>query len=431
MLLAAVVLATAVVSLLLLMGRSYHLLIAFTVAAGSLQAPLMSLSESSAFQYFDDVPAAVLVLGAFLQAISKAEKRNGKALLILAAFALVVAFGLARSPDVGVGVAQARQVLFPFALIFSGYVLRRQIQWDKVWHWVLLITCFTLVWVAVEELQQHPLVSPTWYYLQVVGGERIDLRQGLPPSYFADGVSGTTPVFRPGGPFMNPPVMGFLLGLGAFAAVTRLRGAVRITALVAIGAALYVSYARAGILIFLVVTLIYFIWIKVGKYAAVLVSIVLGSYVASTFLEQGNTASHSDGLISGLLAGLGSPLGLGFGTTGYQAALAGTETGAGSESLLGLYFAWLGWPAIVASALVIWKLLTLLRRLPRRQSLPVWLSFAFLLTIASSESASSIASTPVLWLMLGAVMTGDIPADHRRPIRNRRLARRGVGVVSH
>lgn len=413
MLLLTVVLVSALVSFLLVLARSYNLLIGVVVVSGSLQAPLMSLTESSAFQFIDDVPAAFLVAGAALQAMTKLRGRHQRALLVILLFILLSVIAMTRSPDLGVAAAQARQVLLPFGLIFAGYTLRHQIRWKSVYNCLLLVTVFGLVWVGMEELHQRPLVSPTWYYLEVVGGDRIDLRKGLPPSYFADGV-GSEPIFRPGGPYMNPPVMGFLLGLGAFASVARFKGITRILMLIAIAAALYFSYARAGILLFVGVTLIYLVWTKVGKYAALLVSMGLGFLIASTFLEQGNTASHSDGFISGLQAGLTSPLGLGFGTTGYQAVLEGAETGAGSESLMGLYFAWLGWPVIIAACLVAWRLVSLLRKLPRNYSLPIWISISFLLTVASSESASSMASTPVLWVVLGAVLGIGGPEDARR-----------------
>ena len=109
--------------------------------------------------------------------------------------------------------------------------------------------------------------------------------------------------------------------------------------------------------------------------------------------------------------------GLGFGTTGYQAALEGASTGVGSESLLGLYFAWIGWPMIAAALVLLVYLGKLLRRVPRSQSLPVWLAVGFVLTVASSESASSMASTPALWLTLGSVVAMTVPLKlQARPV---------------
>ncbi|MHC6591782.1 hypothetical protein [Arthrobacter sp. C152] len=404
MLLLSIVVTLALISVALVLGRSYHVLIGLVIAAGWSQAPLISLTHSSVFQYIDDVPVIVLIMAAVTRSFTATDRRLHKALGLLLLLALFVAVGFLRSPDPGIGLAQARQVLMPLGLVFAGYVYRDLVQWSKVAGFLLVFGGLTVAWVLIEEVKQAPLLDPTWYYLNVVGGKPSGMRMGLPPAYFADGVSDGEAALRPGGPFMNPPVMGFLLGLGAFAAVAKLRGLARIGMLAAIGVSLFFAYARAGILIFLVVTLIYLIWVKIGKYAGLLVGLGLGGYLFSTFVEQGNTASHSDGLFSGFMLGLQAPIGLGFGTTGYQAALEGASTGVGSESLLGLYFAWLGWPMLVAVLLLVVRLWKLLRQVPRGGSLPVWLTIAFVLAVASSESASSIASTPVLWLAAGAVI---------------------------
>lgn len=419
MLLPFVVTASAVISLVLILGRSYHVLILLVIAAGWSQAPLISLTRSDAFQYLDDVPAAVLVVAAAVRAFNVPDRRLNRAFLLMLALVFLVVLGFLRSPDTEIGIAQARQVLMPFGLIFAGFVYRHDIAWSKVFKYLLLFVGVTVAWVIAEEIRQAPLLDPVWYHVNVVGGNPRSMREGLPPAYYADGVSGGELAFRPGGPFMNPPVMGFLLGAGAFAAVAKLRGLVRLGMLAGIAVALLFAYARAGILIFLVVTAVYFIWLKVGKHAGLVTGFAMAGYLFITFVEQGNTASHSDGLFSGFMLGLQSPLGLGFGTTGYQAALEGASTGVGSESLLGLYFAWMGWPMVIAVVLILIRLLHLLRRAPKNRSLPVWLAVAFLIAVASSESASSVASTPTLWLVVGAVLAMRVPPK-RKPLAARK-----------
>ncbi|PNI08798.1 hypothetical protein CXX84_09440 [Arthrobacter sp. AFG7.2] len=412
-----VVTASAAISFVLILGRSYHVLVLLIIAAGWSQAALISLTRSDAFQYLDDVPAAVLVTAAIIKAFSAPDKRLHKALALMLVLVLLAGIGYLRSPDGEIGIAQARQVLMPLGLVFAGFVYRNDIRWTKISSYLLVLAGLTVVWVLVEEVMQAPLIDPAWYHVNVVGGNPDSMRMGLPPAYFADGVSGGDLTFRPGGPFMNPPVMGFLLGLGAFAAVAKLRSFARLGMLAAIGVSLFFAYARAGMLIFIVVTVVFFIWVKVGKYAGILVGLGLGSYMFATFVEQGNTASHSDGLFSGFMLGLQSPIGLGFGTTGYQAALEGASTGVGSESLLGLYFAWMGWPMIAATLLLLVHFGKLLGRVPKARSLPVWVAVGFLLAVASSESASSMASTPVFWLIVGSVLAMRAPVKaHYRPV---------------
>ena len=89
-LLAFVVTASAVISLVLILGRSYHVLILLVIAAGWSQAPLITLTRSDAFQYLDDVPAAVLVAAAVIRAFSSQDKRLHKALGMMLLLVILV-----------------------------------------------------------------------------------------------------------------------------------------------------------------------------------------------------------------------------------------------------------------------------------------------------------------------------------------------------
>jgi hypothetical protein len=395
----AVVVAWLAICVTFVIGRSWTLLAGFAVLCGFAQMPLISLFESNAVQFIDDIPAALLVLVSVARLAFSPERRDHVALAIAVVAVGVAAYAFARSPDLAVGIAQARQVLLPFGLAVAGFALRDMIQWRKLWDVVLVVAALTALWMIIEEILQGPLISPVWYYLESVGGSQISMRHGLPPAYYADVAGGI--VFRPGGPFMNPPVAGFVLGAGAYAAMRNTRDIGRVFLLVVIGVALAFATARAGIVIFAVVTLVFLAWNKMGKFAAVIISGAFGGYALSVFIEQGNTASHTEGLASGVMTALRVPLGLGFGVTGYQASLAGAEVGAGSESLLGLYFAWLGVPALLAVIAVAFALVRRLSRVPRRKSLDIWVAIAMLTTAAVSESASSAASTPALWLAVG------------------------------
>ncbi|WP_396668828.1 hypothetical protein [Microbacterium sp. R86528] len=395
----AVAVAWLAICFALVLGRSWTLLAGFAVLCGFAQMPLISLFESNAVQFIDDIPAAVLILVGVARLLSSRERRDHLALTVVAITLMVVAYAFVRSPDLVVGVAQARQVLLPFALAVAGFALRDMIHWRKLWNVVLVVAVLTAIWMIFEEIQQAPLVSPVWYYLETVGGTQVSMRNDLPPAYYADVAGGV--VFRPGGPFMNPPVAGFILGAGAYAAMRNTLGFARISLLLIIAVALAFATARAGIVIFTVVTVVFLAWNKLGKFAAVIISGAFGGYALSIFIEQGNTASHTEGLLSGVMTALRAPLGVGFGVTGYQASLAGAEVGAGSESLLGLYFAWLGLPALLAVIAVAFGLIRGLTRVPRGESLDIWVAIAMITTAAVSESASSAASTTALWLAVG------------------------------
>lgn len=400
---ATVVSVLLIASLTLAAGRSWTALAGFTVVCGFAQASLITLFESDALQYLDDVPAVVLVVVGVGRLIASRERRDRLAVSLGIATLAVVAFAYIRSPDPSVGFAQARQVLLPVGLVLAGYGMRDMIVWRRLWNVVLVVATLTAVWMVAEEVMQAPMINPVWYYTQSVGGSLVSLRLGLPPAYLADVPGGV--IFRPGGPYMNPPVAGFVLGAGAYAAMQNLRGGTRVFVLLLIGVALAFATARAGLVIFAIVTVVYWAWNKLGRFAAVIIAALFGGYALSVFSEQGNTASHTDGLLTGVFTVLGTPLGLGFGVTGYQAGLAGAEVGSGAESLLGLYFSWLGLSALLGVAAVAVAVVRVLIKLPRRDSLPAWVAIATLTTAAVSESASSIAATPALWMAVGLALS--------------------------
>lgn len=395
----AVVTTWILICAALVIGRSWTLLACFTVVCGFAQVPLIALFESNSVQFIDDIPAAMLVLVGIASLFASRDPRDRTALGIAFAALAIVAYATVRSPDLIVGIAQARQVLLPFGLVIAGFALREKIQWRQLWNTVLVISVLTAAWMIFEEIVQAPLLDPVWYYTEAIGGSHASMRNGLPPAYFADVAGGT--VFRPGGPFMNPPVAGFILGAGSYAAMRNCRGGTRGFILLLIAVALAFATARAGIVIFAIVTVVFFAWNKLGKFAGALISMAFAAYALVVFLEQGNTSSHTDGLLTGVMTALRQPLGVGFGVTGYQASLSGAEVGAGSESLLGLYIAWLGLPALIAVVLVLISLIRRLSRTPRGDSLNIWIALAMLTTAAVSESASSAATTPALWMAVG------------------------------
>lgn len=421
----AIVAASTFISLALVLGRSWTLLLCFTLISGLMQAPLMAIFESSSVQLLDDVPALILIGVAAVFALQSPNRHDRGALLVFVALMGLIAFALVRSPEMGVGFAQARQIIMPIGLVLTGFVMRDKFDWPRVWRFVLALAMISAVWVIIEEILQAPLINPVWYYVEGVGARAETLRNGLPPAYYADGVGGEV-AFRAGGPFLNPPITGFLLGIGAYAAAVSTRGITRVVALLILAGALVACYARAGLVIYAVVIFVYLAWVYVGKFAGVIVTGAFASYAAVVFLEQGNTASHTDGLLTGFQTALTSPLGLGFGTTGYQAVLDGAAAGVGSESLLGLWLAWLGWPMLAAIALVAVALVRRLRVAPKAASRPIWLAVAAITVAAVSESASSLAATVPMWVTVGFVLATFSPRRENGPSRNRLPASAGT-----
>jgi hypothetical protein len=408
MVLIALVAVCVVVPSVLLLGGNYSAAIIAVVIAGLLQGPLISLTHSTAFLSEDDTMVVVLVAAALLVSLDTPYRIERRFLIGFWLTVALCALAALRSPVLVVGVSQAREVLEPVGLVIAGVIFRDRINWTTVLRFVVFTSVLVALWAQIEFLLQQPLMDATWYYLHAIGGDPASLRDGVPPAYIADLGNGTT-TFRPGGPFLNPPTLGLFLGLGAYAVMRVVKNAYfRLVCLTFIGSALFEAYARAGLVIFVLVTFMYVAWVRGTRILTSGVALLAAAFVARQFIQQGNTASHAQGLVSGVLTGLRSPIGEGFGRSGYQALLKGGATGpgaaAGAESLLGLYAAWLGWAALAAFALVIWYLGRRLMTVRRTDALPYWLAVGFLVAAALSESASSASATPLLWLGLGVAL---------------------------
>lgn len=402
----SVVLVASAVSVLLWWRQGPEALVIFLITLGLLQAPAVTLFEDSALSLADDGAAAALVIGAVIDVFRRrsADLLVGIAVVGMVAALSVVALG--RSPDFATGLVQTRQVAFPVGLAFAGYVLRDRISWDSVFRWAVFLAMLAASYALIEWMRGGPLLDPTYYYYEHDGGKFIGLRGGLPPSYVADTANGS--IVRSGGPFLNPPSLGFFLAAGVIAAL--LLGYLWPLSLLALGLA--VAFARAGIVISVLTTVGAWAWNLFGKWVSLVLVAAAGSAATLLFMGQGSTASHAAGLVSGFKYALLHPLGQGFGSSGYQAVAARQiANGSGSESLLGLYFVWLGLPALALTAAVLLRLIvTLLRQ--GVNTAQAWAAISVLLGAAASETASSLSASALLWLVLGATL-----ADHDLRIR--------------
>jgi hypothetical protein len=423
------VLATAFVSIALAYAGAYSWLVAFVVLNGLIEVPLLSITHYAGFQYLSDLPASVLVLASLVTAFTEWDQGKRRVVTLYGLLVLLAALEAVRSPSRSAGVAQARELLVPVGLLMAGYLLRQRIDWDRVLSFVLVVASAAAAWVLAEQVKGSPLLDPNWYYLHITGLKPLQLRYGpaglLPGPYYANLSSAGDEIFRPGGPYMNPPITGYLLGIGAFAAMQRTRGFYRGLLLAIFLAALVSGYSRGGLVLFLLVVVMYTAWVWSGRIVTTVAGLATAAYLVSYFVQQGNTSSHAGGLVSGLLTALTHPIGVGFGVTGFQALLQGQPVGSGAESLIGLYLAWLGWPAIVA-----WRAVL---SVPTGRSLPVWLAVGLIVSAATSESSSATLSTPMLWLVTGGALSMARAKSSAAPARVVRGERRpaGVGTGSH
>lgn len=369
------------------------------ITLGMLQAPAVTMFRSEVFAIADDAAAGVLFLWALVEVFRKRSRIDIVSLAVLGGCAMLAAGALARSADAGIGVAQARQVALPLTLIFTGIVLRDRIRWTSVLRWVALLALLAACYAIAEWVTGGPLLNPAYYWTEYQGVDPGTFRDGLPSAYVSDTPSGT--LVRAGGPFLNPPSLGFFLASGVIAAL--ILG--HLLPLVAFAAALWVAFARAGMVISGLATVVAWAWQILGKWVSVTLALAAGGTLTLLFLRQGNSASHAEGLVSGTQYALMHPQGQGFGGTGYQAAVAtgAANNGIGTESLLGLYFVWMGLPALLLAMIGLFRLGTSLVR-QRIGAVQAWAAIGVLVGAAASETASALAATAFLWLLLGATL---------------------------
>ncbi len=378
-------------------------LIGALVVSGIAQNVFVAWFGQLAFTLMDDVAALLVVAVALLHALRFKSKRNTRALLVLLGIGLVVAIAALRASDFGTGLGQARQVFIPIGLVFAGFVLWDRINWRRLLIFIGVLGVGAAIWMIIEGAIEYPIVYPTDSMQLRLGdtSNRVVLRNGLPPAYYADGVVAGQPIFRPGGPFMNPPTAGFFLGLATLG-VAHFRSIVmRIAGYSLIAIALLESFARAGILIAACVVIAYFSWRVLGRTVTFVSVVVAAVLLFAPVASQGRTAAHSDGLFYGFLHGATTIIGDGFGTYGWQAD--GAADGIG-ESLLGLYSAWMGIPLIAAIVWLLWRVGKAHFRTFGMSNRYVWFVVGFVAAAGLSETASALSATGVAWLLVGVVI---------------------------
>ena len=117
MIVASIILVSVSVSLALLLGKSWTLLLMLVVVCGVIKVPLASMTHVSALLLIDGIPAILMILSAMVLAF-KGEGADSRALGLYLVLALLVALAVFRAPSAfQVGVQQAQQVLVPVGLV--------------------------------------------------------------------------------------------------------------------------------------------------------------------------------------------------------------------------------------------------------------------------------------------------------------------------
>lgn len=384
------VVAVAFVSITLAAMNKLVALVSCMVLAGFVQAPVAGILQLSSILWVDDV----FLLGSVLAILYRIFLyRRWRILLFSVLCVLVLAIGVARAATVDSGVYQARQVMVPLVLIMLGALLREN-ELRKITRFIFPLGLITSIYVVFEIMGFH-LIDP-WLAMKFNDLKNVAnyaFSRELPLNYYYFYGNASNLYFeRAGGLFLNPPGVGlFVAGIGllakGFGTKHQQRLAPFMTAATVIG-----SVGRASAVVFLLGLGQATVVKKLTRVGLVLIATAAAALLLSFFSDQGNSSAHASGFVDGLTSAVTNPLGLGFGRVGNTADQAAESFG---ESLLGMFVASLGWPALAA---LVFAAFHALRRADQIQNIALT---AAILTSALSETLSGLAFAAPLWILAG------------------------------
>jgi len=374
------------------------LLLLLTAAA---QSPLTALLPGAAWtNVLDDLAA----LAAFACAAPRLLRAPLAIVAGAAVWTVVLAFAATRSTlPPGETLVVARQVLVPVLLVLVGTSLRPE-EWHAVRRATIVVGVGNACYALLELAGVH-LLDPT--ALSTFNADRMVLRDGLPAYYsywFGPGsplgALGTDHVVRTGGTLLNPPVAGLVAAAAlVFAWHEReLRGRRVVLVLVSLSTA--TALARGGFVVAAAALGLSALAARVGRVGTVIAAVPLIWFAATQLADDGDSASHSDGLAYGVRRAFETGVGEGFGHAGNLAKASGLAEA--SESLAGIAFAAAGLPALV---LVAWLLLRC--ALAATGPGACWehgLAVGVVVASAFSESAGALNGAAPLWLGVGVAL---------------------------
>lgn len=382
-------------------------LVCTVVIAGMIQGSLAAVTRSSLSLWLDDVCLFGIAVGVVFRLL---HQRNYQRLGAGAGLALLIAFAIVTAQDPGSAFYQARQIAVPALLLFTGSVLDKD-EFGKIARVLFVVAMVSFGYTALEEFGVR-LIDPwaAYGFNQFSTSENALAQQrDLPGNYYYYYGSSADDVFiRSGGLHFNPPGLSIFMGSLALYAKAYAKPGLRVALYVMCGTSVALTVGRAGAIIFLL-ALFQRAASKVVTRLGFLVGAVAGAVLLNEFFSaQGNSGSHSEGLVYGSLYGLSNPLGGGFGVIGNASESSAEGHG---ESLFGLFFASSGWPAFV---IVFWLVVKAWRN---SLTVPGVALTAALIASALSESTSGLAVAAPLWILGGAALTIYKPSDLKSPLQ--------------
>lgn len=384
----------------LFVRKMYTHILVVTVCAGVLQGIVEAFPLAGFLFLADDCSVTSIFLLTIIYSIRNQDRKYKYIELLLVIFILYLFLEVFRSPMSQATFAQARQVVFPISLIYVGFRLNKQIDWYLLSKVIVGLALAVSAWCYYEAIIQYPILVP----LENSGSKEI-LRNGLTSNYYADGIIPGKGWFRPGGPFLNPPVLGYFLALAFICSYWIAQKKIQIISQFIFASIIIITVSKSGILILFFCTIAYFISIKLNKLVSTLLILTIVFIGGLFFSGQGGSSNHVDGLGQLVFLGLSTGIGIGFDVIGYQTTVVNTQLQIG-ESYLGLVIAWIGIPALLLFIFIIFKLTKNLQfstfLVPAQAKF--W-AIGFFISTAVSESASSISGTAISWVLLGFVLS--------------------------
>jgi hypothetical protein len=173
----------------------------------------------------------------------------------------------------------------------------------------------------------------------------------------------------------------------------------RRTFLVGLVAATLLTFGRGGWIIAIMGIVLPALVARIGKIGAFVVLTPPTLAAAIALADDGESATHSEGLLVALSAGVKSIWGFGFGGFGNYVASHGRNVG--SESLAGIAIHAFGVTAVVCLVVLSFRLVVLVR--PRGPWEPA-LGIGVLLAAVFSESAGAPSGSLIAWLAIGVAL---------------------------